>query len=50
VQGIAVKVQNEDDVTTDLGDESDQRFDHDSESSFGDNANGDEDEQDKDIE
>ena len=43
-------VENEDDVTTDLGDKSNQRFDYDSKSSFNDNINGDEDEQDKDIE
>jgi len=47
-EGIAVKV--EDDITADSGDESDQQFDYDSESSFGDSVDGDEDKQDEDIE
>jgi hypothetical protein len=48
--GITVKEENEDDITTDSGDESDARFDYDSESSFDDDVDGDEDEQDEDME
>ena len=49
-QGITVKVENEDGVTSDSGDESDQYFDSDSESDFDDDIDGDEDEEDEDIE
>jgi len=49
-QGITVKVENDDEVTSDSGDESDQRFDYDSESDFDDDVDGDEDEEDEDME
>jgi hypothetical protein len=49
-EGIAVKVEDKDDITTDSGEESDQRFDYDSESSFDNSIDGDKDEQDEDIE
>jgi hypothetical protein len=46
-EGIAIKGEDEDedDITTDSGEESDQQFDYDSESSFHDSVDGDEDEQ-----
>jgi hypothetical protein len=47
--GITVKEENEDDITTDSGDESDARFDYDLESSFDDDIDGDKDEQDEDM-
>jgi hypothetical protein len=49
-QGIIEKAENEHEVTTDSGGESDQRFDYDSESDFDDDVDGDEDGEDEDIE
>lgn len=49
-EGIVIKEENEEDVITGSGDESNQSFDYDSESSFDDNVDSDEDEQDEDIE
>ena len=49
-QGITIKVENEDEVTSNLGDESNQRFDYNLESNFDDDIDSDEDEEDKDIE
>jgi hypothetical protein len=49
-EGVVVKAENEDDITTDTGDESDTRFDYDSESDFDDELDGDEDEEDEDME
>jgi hypothetical protein len=43
-QGVTIKAEDEGDVTTDSGVESDQRFDYDSKSPFDDNVDGDEDE------
>jgi hypothetical protein len=49
-QGVTINVENEGDVAIDSGDESDQCFDYNSKSSFDDNIDGDEDEQDEDME
>jgi hypothetical protein len=48
--GITVKEESEGDITTDSGDESDAQFDYDLESSFNDDINSDENEQDEDME
>jgi len=48
--GITVKEENEDDITTNSEEESDARFDYDLESSFNNDVDGNEDEQDEDIE
>jgi hypothetical protein len=49
-QGITVKVKNEDEVTSDSRDESNQRFDYDLKSNFNNDVNGDKDEEDEDME
>ena len=49
-QGITIKVENRDEVTSNSRDKSNQRFDYDSESNFDDDVDGDEDEEDEDIE
>jgi hypothetical protein len=51
-QGVAIKAENEADITTDSGDESNVRFDYDSksESNFDDDVDGDEDVEDEDME
>jgi len=43
VKGITIKEEDENDVTTDSGVSSNERFDTDSESDFDDDINGDED-------
>jgi hypothetical protein len=48
--GDTIEVDSEDDITTDSGDKSDTRFDYDPESSFNNDVDGDEDEQDEDME
>jgi hypothetical protein len=42
--GITIKEEDEDDITTDSGDESDAQFDYNLESSFNDNVDSDKDE------
>jgi hypothetical protein len=49
-EGIKVKEEDKDEVTTDSRDESDQRFDYDEESDFDDDADGNEDEADENME
>lgn len=48
-QGITVKAEKEEDIATDLGDDSDQRFDYDLESTFDGEEDGDKDEEDENI-
>jgi len=48
-EGITIKEENEEDVTTDSGDESEDRFDIDSQSDFDDDIDGDEDEGDENM-
>jgi hypothetical protein len=48
-EGIAIKEEKEEDITTDLGDESEARFDYDSQSDFDDDVDGDEDEGDENM-
>ena len=47
---IAIKEENEDDITTDSSDDSDECMDYDSQSDFDEDADGDEDEEDENIE
>jgi hypothetical protein len=49
-EGIKVKVEDEDEVTTNSGDESNQGFDYNEESDFDDDVDGDEDELDENME
>jgi hypothetical protein len=48
-EGVAVKAENEDDITTNTGDESNTRFDYNSESDFDDELDNDEDKEDEDV-
>jgi hypothetical protein len=47
---IAIKDENENDVTTDSSDDSDEYIDYDSQSDFDEDADGDEDEEDENME
>jgi hypothetical protein len=46
----AIKEEDENDITTDLSDESDEYIDYDSQSDFDEDADGDEDEEDENME
>jgi hypothetical protein len=47
---VAIKEENENDITTDSSDNSDEYMDYDSQSDFDEDANGDKDKEDKNME